>query len=742
MKLKIKIIGLAFVAAILPVGVMCLITMTQKHGLRETMVEDLKLLARQSSGQTVELVYRLCDTTRQSMERRLAEQLTGALDQFDRMGGIGLCPTTVVWAARDQQSSAVKEATLPALRIGATVIYPGVDVPVPAVETITTCSRGIATVFQRMNATGDMLRVCSTLPGKDNEKAVGSFLPRRQPDGTGHPAIEAALKGETYTGRMVLSGKTYAAVYAPIWDSPAKSNVIGMVGVGFDFSAESRELHDAISTLTVGHSGYVAVIQAKGPEAGRYLISYQGKRDGENIINARDLSGRQVIQAHIALATAAAPGSMVFDRYEWKNEQDPAHRAKIAALMYFAPWDWLISAGSYEDDYHAVLGRVEQAVKRFLLVSTAGTCVILALVLGLAVLVGTAVARPLVRVVRVAQTIAQGNIGEARSLLAHGKDSAAPPADVPSKAEASFSSGSGDEAKQLTGAVTAMTQNLGALVGQVQRSSVQLVSTATEIAATSRQQEETVSELGTSTTEIAAAVREISATAQELAKTMDDVKEASSSTETLADTGRSGLSRMESTMRQLSQATNSIGARLAVMNEKAEAINAMVTTITKVADQTNLLSLNASIEAEKAGEYGLGFAVVAREIRRLADQTAVASLDIERTVKEMQSAVSAGVMEMDKFNGEVAQGVQAAGDIGRQMGQIIGQVKQLTPRFQVVNDGMRAQSQGAQQINEAMMQLSEGVRKTSESLAQFNGATEQLREAARTLQTEMSRFKV
>ena len=85
-----------------------------------------------------------------------------------------------------------------------------------------------------------------------------------------------------------------------------------------------------------------------------------------------------------------------------------------------------------------------------------------------------------------------------------------------------------------------------------------------------------------------------------------------------------------------------MNAKLEVLNEKASNINQVVTTITKVADQTNLLSLNAAIEAEKAGEHGRGFAVVATEIRRLADQTAIASYDIEQLVKEMQSAVSAG----------------------------------------------------------------------------------------------------
>ena len=128
---------------------------------------------------------------------------------------------------------------------------------------------------------------------------------------------------------------------------------------------------------------------------------------------------------------------------------------------------------------------------------------------------------------------------------------------------------------------------------------------------------------------------------------------------------------MDRTMRQLAESTGSIGSKLSVISERAANINLVVTTITKVADQTNLLSINAAIEAEKAGEYGLGFLVVAREIRRLADQTAVATLDIERMVKEMQYSVSAGVMEMDKFSEQVRQGVGEVGQIGGQLGQII-----------------------------------------------------------------------
>jgi methyl-accepting chemotaxis protein WspA len=195
-------------------------------------------------------------------------------------------------------------------------------------------------------------------------------------------------------------------------------------------------------------------------------------------------------------------------------------------------------------------------------------------------------------------------------------------------------------------------------------------------------------------------------------------------------------------MRQLAESTDSIGSKLSVISERAANINLVVTTITKVADQTNLLSINAAIEAEKAGEYGLGFLVVAREIRRLADQTAVATLDIERMVKEMQYSVSAGVMEMDKFSEQVRQGVGEVGQIGGQLGQIINGVQGLHQRFDQVTEGMRMQSQGADQIREAMTRLSEAAGQTSTSIREFNKATDRLREAVGGLKEEVSRFSL
>ena len=357
-----------------------------------------------------------------------------------------------------------------------------------------------------------------------------------------------------------------------------------------------------------------------------------------------------------------------------------------------------------------------------------------------------AIVKPLTEVVQVAQLVATGNIAEARrmtTVMSIEKGQKPGPLDQPGSA-APKKSGSRhpDETGILFDSIVKMTDGLAGLVGQVQKSSVRLVSTVTEISATARQQETAMSEFGTSTTEVAAAVKEISATSHELSRTMEGVKEASAKTEALADTGRSGLTGMGDVMKHMAEATESISSKLGIINEKAAKINTVVTTITKVADQTNLLSLNAAIEAEKAGEHGLGFAVVSREIRRLADQTAIATLDITKMVQEMQASVATGVMEMDKFSGEVRKGVASVDEISQQMNQVIEQIEELTPQFEFVNEGMRVQSKGAEQIRDAMLNLSDSARRIAESLRQFNESTMELKGATQELQTEVTRFRV
>jgi methyl-accepting chemotaxis protein WspA len=299
-----------------------------------------------------------------------------------------------------------------------------------------------------------------------------------------------------------------------------------------------------------------------------------------------------------------------------------------------------------------------------------------------------------------------------------------------------------DESGRLLTAIQAMTTSLNNLVARVQQASLGLTVSADEFAQSGRQQEESVGGLRDSAVRIAGAARGISDTSTQLMSTMEGVNLVAGQTAQVAAGGRSSLNELNGAMGELQQATGSISMRLGTIREKASDISSVVTAITKIADQTNLLSINAAIEAEKAGDQGLGFLVLAREIRRLADQTAVATLDIEQMVRHMQSAVSAGVMEMDGFAAQVKHGADVTTEVGTQLGQILQQVQSLSQRFDDVNGGMRSQSQDARQISEAMAQLMEGAQSSAEALPEFNAAISRLRHAAHSLSEEISRFKL
>ncbi len=404
------------------------------------------------------------------------------------------------------------------------------------------------------------------------------------------------------------------------------------------------------------------------------------------------------------------------------------------------------------------LARVDDRIERLTLGLAIAAPLALLLMLTIGILTARSISRPLEVITRSARQIARGDVQVAIP-PARGEDEVSQLArsfeqmvgTLKGSAATSSRIAAGDLTVQVTPQGEAdlvgrsqadMIAQLSALIGQVQQSGVQVNSSAVEIAAVAKQQQATANEVASTTTEISSTAREMSATSTELLKTADQVSLVAAETAHLATQGKAGLNRMEATIRQINEASGTVTNRLGVMNEKAGNINTVITTITKVADQTNLLSLNAAIEAEKAGEYGKGFSVVATEIRRLADQTAASSSDIERIVKELVSAVSAGVMGMDKFAEEVRRGAGEIGDTRRQLDEVILQVQSLAPNVESLHEGMRAQSQGAEQISDALSQLGESARQTADSTRDSSRAVDQLNDASRGLQGSISRFKI
>jgi methyl-accepting chemotaxis protein len=261
------------------------------------------------------------------------------------------------------------------------------------------------------------------------------------------------------------------------------------------------------------------------------------------------------------------------------------------------------------------------------------------------------------------------------------------------------------------------------------------------IAVDARQHQISADEMATRTAQVGTTTTHIATTSQELVNTVTELSRTAEHAATLAAEATAALARTETTMHRIMDTSGSITAKLALLTEKSNNINSVISTITKIADQTNLLSLNASIEAEKAGEYGLGFAVVAMEIRRLADQTAVATFDIEKSIKEMHEAASAGGAGMERFLEEVRQGAQGIQQLSDHLAQIAARVQTLGPRFQTVNHGMNAQANGARQVSDTLTEITSSLRRTADALRESNRAIEQWNGVAHGLQTSISLFK-
>ncbi len=332
----------------------------------------------------------------------------------------------------------------------------------------------------------------------------------------------------------------------------------------------------------------------------------------------------------------------------------------------------------------------------------------------LAFRLGRAIEQPLGEAVAAAEAIAAGDLGRGVIL------------------------GEREDAGRLLAAFVAMQHTIGGLVERIKAAGGRLATVEAEAASALGTQERAVEGFSSSAHEISAAVAEISATSEQLLEATGGLMEVARDAASVADEGRGGLESMTASMHQLDEAMNAFTRKLATISQRASGITSVVTTIAKVAEQTNLLSVNATIEAEKAGESGRGFRIVAQEIRRLADQTALATKDIERMVRDMQAAVAGGTMEMDRFRNEVSGRIGEVAEVSEKLGRIIEPVQSVTKSLEQVHE---AQSQGARQIRDAMESLRTDASESASSLTVLTQALRQLHSAIGDLNTEASRFR-
>ncbi len=557
-----------------------------------------------------------------------------AADMAVKLGGIHVdTAETAEWNAVSQTGGISQNVSLPRMKLGGEWLGQVSDpaTAVPLVDEVTRISGDTATVFQRMNDSGDMLRVATSVIGKDGRRAVGTYIPARGQDGSQSEVISTVLSGRTYIGRAFVVDRWYETAYSPLTGKDGR--VIGMLYVGIPEEKATAPLRQRLMNMKVGKDGYVFIFNTRGADRGRYYLSSGGKRDGEMVIDLKDSSGRAMVREMVDLASSSTQGKVQSYKYSWKNEGDADARVKLAQLIYFEPWDWQIGVSSYEDDYTGPAKAMHAEAVRNLWIGmglAGGFALIACLIVGIIV----------TRVVKRVEVIS--------TMLRSGADE--------------------------TG------------------SAARNVSTASEeLAAGASEQASGIEETGSTITELTAQTK---VNAESAARASTLMRE----TGALVDDADSRMNTLTGSMKEL--------VEVSAETQK------IVKTIDEIAFQTNILALNAAVEAARAGESGAGFAVVANEVRSLAQRAAEAARTTDELIQNSATRISAGRETAES----AAEAFTRVKEKATEAGRLVDGIARASADQQT----------GHEQIDKAVSQMNTIVQRNAASAEESAAAAEEL----------------
>jgi methyl-accepting chemotaxis protein len=410
MRLRNKIVLLSTAGVVLT-GLTVLTAVVYQYSILDSQVTvEMNEQGKSECAKIAKDVYMMLHVQDEQCKRRVKSNLTAAHNLLQIAGGISFDKDRVTWNAFNQLTKQSRDVSLPKMMIGKEWVGQNADSKVSTfvADKLQSLVGDTYTIFQRMDDNGDMLCVCTNAKNTDGSRTVGTYMPATNPDGTANPVISAVLRGETYMGRTFVANTWYSTAYEPILD--AQKRVVGVLYCGS--KEETPELRQSIMEIVAGKTGYVYIVGGSGEDKGRYVLSFQGKRDGENIWETKDAEGNLFIQDVVNKALTTKNGECDFQRYPWLNEGDKQARWKMAAVTYFQPWDWVIGVGAYEDDYHAARARVSAAVNQMIYWSIAGALAAFFLCGGVATIIAGRLTKPLNRAMETMASVAGGDYSQ------------------------------------------------------------------------------------------------------------------------------------------------------------------------------------------------------------------------------------------------------------------------------------------------------------------------------------------
>ena len=716
----------ALAVATIPVFVIAILIWRMNLDIRSIVASEFDKIGLRATRQVVDDTLKICRIIHKTQSEEEQKARASMLTRFSQLGAPRLSSQKTKLNVSSQMTPTEFTAIdLPILAFGSTPIKLKKSTNGSISSTEGTIKNILAelkrdtglefSILQKIDDAGNMLRIASTTP----EAEIGTYIPATggYDDGA---IVRTLMARKTFTGISRTGGEVFIANYEPILDP--YGDVIGAFAYG-RHQASILNLMKYFETIRIGATGYVWAIELAGRGESIVRASRDGKRNGF-IVEGDTFKERKEMTLEMITSAVGAIDKVSVREYKLGTERDVSDI--ITAYTYFKPWNLVIGASVARSDFDIGVEKIISTVSRFmvLLVSVG------ALILFFAGFVSWITARRGVNMATdlklAIDKIKNGNIASAQedlTLLINPKK------------------WSNSEIFRLADALNSMTENFSSLVAKVKVSGEKFAQSASKISegtsnidAISSERADVLSGVSSTIDAISKSVLLLNMDAREASKNID------SSLAVLSD-GGNFLSRLSENTSPLLSAADSVSARLAVIKDKTERIATAVSTINAVGDRTNMLSLNAKIESERAIEFG-GFESVSDEISKLADQTAVSVMEVSKMVADMADSVESGVSEMNTFSQRMKLNTEMIEKLHFNLSSAENQIAELGPKFESLATSIASQEENVSNIGELVESLEAFASGAREKVEQLKETTKSISKTSELLVEKVSRFNL